>query len=278
MSSRKQTLDAASARLAATNVPDAQLDAQWLLSHVLGISRLLLLADLHAPFSPEDESRYDALLSRRAAGEPLQYILGEASFMGHTFRVDSRVLIPRSDTETLCVAALARLNPGMRALDIGTGSGALAISMALACNEAHITAVDISADALVVAQANATELGASVTWLESDLFAALSGQRFHMIVSNPPYIPTGDLATLQAEVRREPQTALDGGSDGLSFYRRILAKLPDHLEPGGFLALEVGDGQSQPVASLLQGHFDAIQILRDLQGLDRTVIGDRYAG
>jgi len=278
MSSRKQTLDAASARLAATNVPDAQLDAQWLLSHVLGISRLLLLADLHAPLSPEDESRYDALLSRRAAGEPLQYILGEASFMGHTFRVDSRVLIPRSDTETLCVAALARLNPGMRALDIGTGSGALAISMALACNEAHITAVDISADALVVAQANATELGASVTWLESDLFAALSGQRFHMIVSNPPYIPTGDLATLQAEVRREPQTALDGGSDGLSFYRRILAKLPDHLEPGGFLALEVGDGQSQPVASLLQGHFDAIQILRDLQGLDRTVIGDRYAG
>ena len=278
MSSRKQTLDAASARLAATNVPDAQLDAQWLLSHVLGISRLLLLADLHAPLSPEDESRYDALLSRRAAGEPLQYVLGEASFMGHTFRVDSRVLIPRSDTETLCVAALARLNPGMRALDIGTGSGALAISMALACNGAHITAVDISADALVVAQANATELGASVTWLESNLFAALSGQRFHMIVSNPPYIPTGDLATLQAEVRREPQTALDGGSDGLSFYRRILAKLPDHLEPGGFLALEVGDGQSQPVASLLQGHFDAIQILRDLQGLDRTVIGDRYAG
>ncbi len=278
MNSRRQALRDAAVRLAASGASDAALDAEWLLADVLGLPRLTMLLDADAKLSPDESARYGALLARRAAGDPLQYVLGEAHFMGRAFRVDARVLIPRGDTELLAEEAVRRLSPGRRMLDIGTGSGALAITAALACPGAAVTAVDISADALAVARANGERLGAGVKWVQSDLFTALSGQIFDLIVSNPPYIQTADLPALQPEVRREPALALDGGTDGLAFYRRIVAGLPDHLAPGGALLLEVGDGQAGDVAGMLSAFFATISIARDLNHLDRVVTGDGYAG
>ncbi|WP_417109291.1 peptide chain release factor N(5)-glutamine methyltransferase, partial [Hominenteromicrobium sp.] len=221
---------------------------------------------------------FDALLARREAGEPLQYVLGEASFLGRAFRVDPRVLIPRADTETLAEAMCACLTPGLRVLDMGAGSGALAISAALACPQARVTGADISEDALAVARENGERLGARVEWVRSDLFSALEGRCFDMIVSNPPYIPTGELEGLQREVRREPVLALDGGEDGLACYRAIVRGLPGRLCPGGSLLLEVGDGQAARVRALLEKLFDSTAVLADLSGLDRVVTGDGYAG
>lgn len=278
MKNRRQLLTDARARLEDTGAADAWLDAQWMLAHVTGVQRLLLLADLDEQVSGEDEVRFARLLSRRVSGEPLQYVLGEADFMGHTFAVDARVLIPRPDTETLCEAAIDRLPTGGSLLDIGTGSGAIAVSVALARPHARVTASDISPDALAVAEANAARLGARVTFTRSDLLSALEGDAFDVIVSNPPYIPTGELAGLQQEVRREPVLALDGGEDGLSLYRRLLSQLPGRLYAGGALLLEVGDGQAAQVAALLFSHFRETTILRDLAGLERVVAGDGYAG
>lgn len=278
MSSRRQLLNEASARLTLAGASDPVLDAQWMLAHVTGMPRLHLLMALEAPAQAEEAAAFGALVNRREAGEPLQYVLGEADFMGHTFAVDARVLIPRPDTEILCQAAIGRLAAGDRVLDIGTGSGALAVSVALACEGAEVTGADISPSALAVARANGERLGARVQWLQSDLFSALSGRMYDLILSNPPYIPSGDMASLQMEVRREPALALDGGADGLDYYRRIVAALPGHLRRGGALLLEVGDGQAADVAALVAPHFETIETLRDLAGLDRVVTGDGYAG
>ena len=243
-----------------------------------GAERLALLLALDEPLSAQEWTCFDALLARREAGEPLQYVLGEASFLGRAFRVDPRVLIPRADTETLAEAMCACLTPGLRVLDMGAGSGALAISAALACPQARVTGADISEDALAVARENGERLGARVEWVRSDLFSALEGRCFDMIVSNPPYIPTGELKGLQREVRREPVLALDGGEDGLACYRAIVRGLPGRLCPGGSLLLEVGDGQAARVRALLEKLFDSTAVLADLSGLDRVVTGDGYAG
>lgn len=278
MSSRRRLLNDAAQALQTAGASDARLDAEWMLAHVLGVQRLMLLADADAPVNPDAIRRYMDMIARRAAGDPLQYVLGEADFMGHTFQVDARVLIPRPDTETLCEMAIGRIVGGARMLDIGTGSGALAISIALACPEADVTAVDVSEDALAVARANGLRLGAQVHFLQSDLFAALRGNAYDLIVSNPPYIPSAALGALQKEVRREPRLALDGGTDGLALYRRIIAALPLHLARGGSLLLEAGDGQAEAVAAMLDGQFKSIHIAHDLAGLARVVTGDGYAG
>lgn len=275
---RRHALNNAARQLAEAGTPDALLDAEFLLANVLGLSRLIMLLDCEARLSDEARLAFEALVKLRASGEPLQYVLSEACFMGHTFYVDHRVLIPRADTEPLCEAAIERLSEGSRALDIGTGSGAIAISMALAEKRAHVTAVDISGDVLCVARHNAERLGARVTFAQSDLFEALSGQVFDIVVSNPPYIPSGALSALQREVQKEPVLALDGGRDGLLFYGRILEGLPGHLTPGGTLLLEVGDGQADDVARLAARHFRSVSIRKDLQGLTRVVIGETYAG
>lgn len=274
----RQALNDAERLLLAADVPDARLDAELLLSHVLGMPRLTMLCMPPEALSEAQEGAYEALIARRAAGEPLQYVLGEAHFMGHAFHVDARVLIPRGDTETLCEAAIARLKEGGAALEIGVGSGAVAVSIALACHGAAVTGVDISEDALAVARMNGEALGARVEWLRSDLFSALEGRTFTVIVSNPPYIRSGELRGLQREVRREPPLALDGGPDGLSFYRAIVRALPGRLLPGGSLLFEVGDGQAGDVLALMGRYFSRMDRLRDMRGLTRVVVGDGYAG
>ena len=278
MKTRRELLNEAAKMLLESGASDARLDAEWLLSSATGLGRMQLLSDLEAPVPVDQMERFEVIIGHRAIGEPLQYVLGETDFMGHTFFVDARVLIPRAGTETLCEEAIRRAQPECRVLDIGTGSGALAISIALACPQAQVTAVDISNEALWVARENQHALGTSVTWVQSDLFDALPGRSFDLIVSNPPYIPAGDLPGLQREVRFEPALALDGGIDGLDFYRRIVAALPAHLVRGGSLLFEVGDGQAADVAAMMAPQFESIQILRDLAGLERVVAGDGYAG
>jgi len=257
-------------------VAEPRLDAEWILAQVLGKERLKMLLSLDDPLCEQAEETYRGLLQRRMAGEPLQYVLGEAHFMGHAFYVDARVLIPRSDTETVCEAAIQRLPRDGSLLDIGTGSGAIAISAALACPGARIAGADISENALTVARINAQRLSVRVEWLQGDLYAPLAGRMFDCIVSNPPYIPSAALPALPREVRAEPVSALDGGADGLDFYRGIIAGLPGHLRPGGSLVFESGDGQSEQIAGLMAG-FQTITVLRDLKGLPRAVIGDHYA-
>lgn len=270
-------LRAAAAGLADAGVPDAVLDAEYLLAEVLHCPRLSLRLEKTRLLTAEQEAAYGALLARRKSREPLQYILGTQPFMGFPLRVDSRALIPRNDTEALCEQALLHLGPGQRALDLCTGTGALAIALKKLCPGADVTAADISADALALARENAAALGADVRFLQGDLFAPVAGERFHVIVSNPPYIPDTLRGQLQPEVNREPALALFAGADGLDFYRRIAALAPAYLLPGGWLLLEIGDTQFDAVAALLSGAFEGITRIRDMNGLPRVVAAQAKA-
>ena len=254
-----------------TAIPDPRLDAEYLLAEVLGVSRLSMLLDKGRELTAEEAAAYDALISRREKREPLQYILGSQSFMGFSFKTDRRALIPRFDTEALCEEALKYIRPGGRTLDLCTGSGALAIAIKKLRPGAEVTASDVSRDALALARENAQTLDAAVRFVQGDLFAPLAGERFDVIVSNPPYIPEELRGKLQAEVEKEPALALFAGKDGLDFYRRIAAEAPEHLTPAGRLCLETGDGQGEAVKALLKEGFSDIQIISDLNGLPRVV-------
>ncbi len=276
----REALRTGAAALEASRVPDARLDAEYLLADLLRTDRLRLLADADTPLTAAQAETYRALLARRAAREPLQYILGTQPFMGHLLAVSPAALIPRADTEILCEEALAALRPlcqagpGVRALDLCTGSGALAIALKAACPSAAVTATDLSDDALRLARDNAFQLGVDVSFVQGDLFAPLAGERFALIVSNPPYIPRPELPTLQAEVLFEPRMALDGGEDGLDFYRRIAREAPAHLVRGGQLMLEIGSPQAGDVCALLsENGLTRLRVVRDLAGLDRVVVG-----
>ena len=264
-----EALKAAEQRL--QEVPDPRLDAEWLLSEVLGVSRLEMLLNKRRELTEAEAAAYEALLVRREGREPLQYILGSQSFMGFSLKTDSRALIPRNDTEALCEEALKYVRPGGRVLDLCTGSGALAAAIKKLRPGAEVWAADISEAALSLAKENAERLGAEVKFVRGDLFSAVDGERFHVIVSNPPYIPESLRGRLQAEVEREPALALFAGDDGLDFYRRIVQEAPAHLLPGGRLCLEIGDGQGDAVKALLHEEFADIQILNDLNGLPRVV-------
>ena len=240
-------------KLLAADVPDAAYDAQAMLAHVLGEDMLRMRAESWREIAAEAAARYEAMIARRAAREPMQYILGETCFMGFTFHVEPGVLIPRFDTEVLCEEAVRRLGKGKRrVLDIGTGSGALAVSIALLAPQCEVTAVDVSDTALAVAAQNARRLGADVRFVKSDCFAALEGERFDMIVSNPPYIDDEEMKELMPEVLMEPELALFGGRDGLDFYRRISREAPAHLAPGGCLLFEIGWKQKEAVEALVR--------------------------
>ena len=259
------------ARLEAAGVPDARLDAELLLARVLEEDRLKMRLDGIRTLEDEQEQRFDALIARRQTREPLQYIEGEAAFMGLTFRVAPGVLIPRQDTEILCEEALSRMKPGARVLDVGTGSGALAVSLARLGRDAQVTAVDVSDTALAIARDNARRLGAQVRFVKSDCFAALAGERFDLIVSNPPYISREEMETLMPEVQREPELALAGGEDGLDFYRRIAREAPAHLLPGGCLLFEIGWRQRDAVSALVRESVGEPFSLRDYGGNWRVV-------
>lgn len=251
-----------------------RLTAELLLAHALGCDRVRLYLDFDKPLGDPELSRYRELVKRRAEGEPTAYLTGAREFYGRRFAVDARVLVPRPETELLAEAALAALPEGGAALDLGTGSGALAVTLALGRPGARVTAVDLSADALAVAAANAAALGAAVTFLQGDLFGPLpAGARFDVIASNPPYVPTGELAGLMREVRREPRLALDGGPDGLAVLRRLVAEAPRWLAPGGQLMLEMHESHLETLPALCRAAgFATAEARRDLAGLPRLTV------
>lgn len=250
---------AAARKLEAAASPDPAADA-----------RLLCWGDSQHELSDAETARLDALLARRLAGEPVQYVLRSAWLMGLEFYVDERVLIPRQDTETLCEAALKilRAQSAPQALDLCAGSGAIGLSLAALAPGARVTLSDVSEGACAVARINRDRLGVQAEILQGDLFAPVRGRRFDVIVCNPPYIPTDELGLLQPEVRREPSLALDGGADGLAFYRRIAQAYRAHLRPGGALLVEIGWNQAKQVRALFGGG----ETLKDLGGRDRVVV------
>jgi release factor glutamine methyltransferase len=219
----------------------------------------------------EEAARLDALVQRRLAGEPIAYIVGEREFFGLPFRVGPGVLIPRPDTELIVELSLERLPPRGRLLDMGTGSGAIAVACAHARRDASVTALDLSEDALAIARANAAANGAQVRFLQSDWFSAIGEERFELIASNPPYIAAGDEHLSQGDLRFEPVGALTDHADGLSALRIIIDGAPGHLVPGGWLLLEHGYDQAEAVRALLaaRGFLD-VQSWRDLAGIERV--------
>ncbi|MBQ8159570.1 MAG: peptide chain release factor N(5)-glutamine methyltransferase [Clostridia bacterium] len=260
-----------------SGVPDARLDASYLLEHVTGRHALMLRLDRETPLSADEMQSFSYLLERRCAREPLQYLLHSQSFLGHPFYVDQRVLIPRQETELLCEIVIEYLcsqpdsHTNRKVLDLCCGSGCIGLSLLLSCPTIDVTLADLSADALDVARYNAERLHARVHFSRGDLFEGLE-DRYCLIVSNPPYIPTEECTHLQSEVLKEPRMALDGGKSGLDFYARIAQEAPEHLYKGGALFLEIGSDQRQAVSSLLEkAGFCDIRAYPDLQGLDRMI-------
>ena len=261
----------------------ARLDAELLLGAALGLDRIKLIVEAERPLSDDELSRYRGLIKRRRASEPIAYILGRREFYALPLLVDRRVLIPRPDTEVLVETALEGTRERHlygRMLDLCTGSGCVAIAFAKQRPTWRITAVDLSPDAAAVARENVRRAGVAhqLAVLEGDLFAPLpAGARFELITANPPYIPSADIAGLDADVRDfEPRLALDGGADGLLVTRRLVAEATRYLSPGGLLALEGGFDQAPAVATLLAEHgFRDITRSRDLAGIERVVSGRR---
>ncbi|MCD8015705.1 MAG: peptide chain release factor N(5)-glutamine methyltransferase [Lachnospiraceae bacterium] len=284
-------------------IEDAAVDAWYLMEFVTGVTRAGYLADRERRLSEELRERFVSLVNQRGAHIPLQHLTGEQEFMGLPFLVNEHVLIPRQDTETLVELALSILEreiPGCglgagrvcpdsgnqrpyRALDLCTGSGCIAISLekqweARVGGSLELYASDLSAEALATARENTRRLGAAVHFIQSDLFAQFSTsdcERFDMIVSNPPYICTPVIEELSEEVRlHEPRMALDGGADGLDFYRRIICESRDYLQPGGWLLMEIGYDQGEAVSDLMrENEFAEVRIAKDLPGNDRVVSG-----
>ena len=261
--------------LAEKGVENARREAEWLLCEATGLDRVGLYLNFDKPMSDDELAAYRALVTRRGKREPLQHILGSQEFDGLSFLVTPAVLIPRHDTETLLEQALQHAPHPHSILDIGTGSGCIAIALARHLPEAAISAVDISTEALGVARSNAETHGVAVEFLHGSFFEPVAGRRFDLIVSNPPYITSADLLALQPEVRdHEPILALDGGPDGLTAYCAIVSQAAAHLEPNGWLLMEVGAGQAADVAALLaQAGFGGIITASDPGGIERVVGG-----
>lgn len=264
--------------LAQKGVENARLESEWMLCAVLGLDRVGLYVNFDKPLTEVELSGYRGMVTRRSKREPLQYILGSQEFMGLEFEVTPSVLIPRHDTEVLVAEAVARGGDHARILEIGVGSGCVSVALAKALPSATIFGVDNSPQALGLAQKNADKHGVTINLFEGSLFEPFQGQRFDLIVSNPPYIPTDDLRTLQPEVRdHEPVQALDGGADGLDFYRLIVSDASAYLNHGGGLLFEVGIGQAEAVLGLLgKAGFGELFTAKDLNGIER-VVGGRFA-
>jgi release factor glutamine methyltransferase len=245
-----------------------------LLAHVLGKKRMDLYLEFERPLDEPELAPLRELVRRRAVGEPLQHLLGTAEFHGRIFTCDKRALVPRPETEQLVELLLAEKQPCVRVLDVGTGSGVIALTLAAAWSEAQVEAVDVSADALALARENAARHGLAdrVRIYESDLLAGVEGE-FDLIVANLPYVATEDIATLAREVRHDPIVALDSGAHGLEIIERLLAEARPHLR--GRLALEIGYDQAGPLRTALEAHnYQDIRITTDYQGRNRFIFAN----
>lgn len=258
-----------------------RLDAEVLLSHVLGVGRVQLVIDATRPLQRDELARYRALHVRRRAGEPVAYLVGAREFYGRPFRVDARVLVPRPDTEALVDVALERsrhLSLSARVLDLCTGSGCVAITLGRERPTTQVLGSDVSEGALAVACDNALRLGAlNVGFVRADVFDGVPGGPFDLVTANPPYIAEGEIAGLDVDIRAyEPALALSGGADGLAVTRRIVSGAPARLAAGGILAVEVAAGQAQEVAGLFAAAgLTDVRVKRDYGGHERVVSGVR---
>ena len=269
---------------------DPKIDAQELYCYLTGLDKVSLFLKAEEEVDPETEEKYMELIRRRAERIPLQHITGAQEFMGYTFKVNPHVLIPRQDTETLVTEAAKTIQSTPReklsffeklkgrkewdVLDLCCGSGAVGISLAKICSNVKVTATDISAEAVETAEANAEDLRVKVRFLTGDMFEPVKGRKFDMIVSNPPYIRTNMISILQEEVKdHEPLNALDGGRDGLDFYRTIVEKAADFLKPEGFLLVEIGHDQGEDLRKMLKdsGKYSPAVLIKDFPGRDRVV-------
>ena len=259
--------------LQAAGIPEWDLDAWYLLEYAAHCTRNEYFLRPEKEVLPQEKQLYRTLIRKRSAHIPLQYLTGSQEFMGLSFFVDENVLIPRHDTEILVEEALRALGSGMRVLDVCTGSGCILLSLLKLCAGLEGTGTDLSEKALQVAGENARRLGVEASFVQGDLFEPVSG-KYDCIVSNPPYIASREVDALMEEVRdHEPRMALDGGEDGLYFYRKIAVQSPKYLNDRGRIFLEIGFDQGEAVAGLLAPAFDEVRIVQDLAGLDRVVCG-----
>jgi release factor glutamine methyltransferase len=260
--------------LSEKGIANARLEAEWLLCAAMGLDRVGLYLQYDKPLNATELATYRMLVARRARREPLQHILGSQEFYGLEYEVTADVLIPRHDTEVLVSEAVLRCSDAHTILDIGTGSGCIAISLQKQCVDVRVTATDISEAALIVAQRNAVHNNVSIEFLQGSLFEPIAGRRFNLIVSNPPYIPTADIEKLEQEVRDyDPRSALDGGNDGLDIYRSLIPNAADHLTSKGWLLVEIGIGQSQDIIKLFNhtGVFADPIVAFDAGGIARVI-------
>lgn len=255
-------------------VPDAALDAWYLLQMVCKIERSYYYVHGEEDITQDAQKEYEIAVQKRAEHIPLQYIIGEQEFMGLRFKVNSNVLIPRQDTETLVEQVLKIVKPGMKVLDLCTGSGCVLISVLKNAPELTGMGSDISKTALLVAKENAKLHEVDAEWVRSDLFDNIT-ETFDVIMANPPYIPTGEILSLMPEVRDfEPENALDGGADGLDFYRKIAGQVKGYLNPGGYVYMEIGYDQGEAVSELMRNAgFTEVEVIKDLARNDRVVKG-----
>lgn len=260
--------------LSKAQIDNPDLDAWYLLQMVCKIERSFYYLHEEEEITEEQQKEYEIALKKRTERVPLQYIIGEQEFMGLAFKVNSNVLIPRQDTETLVEEALKVCKSGMQVLDICTGSGCIIISLMKNAPGMTGTASDMSKQALLVAKENGKNHEVDVEWIRSDLFDNITG-KYDLIVSNPPYIPTAEISRLMPEVRDfEPFDALDGREDGLYFYREIIEQSQDYLNSEGYLFMEIGFDQGEAVSALMRENgFTDVEVVKDLAHLDRVVKG-----
>ena len=263
-------------RFRSAGIPDPENDSALLLASLSGGSPLSLRLDTDTILEPSLLSRYEQIVQKRLTRLPLQYILGEVLFCGNLFTVDARVLIPRPETELLCLWALDLLKDinQPRILDLCCGSGCIGLSLKAARPDAVVTLSDLSADALDVAAMNSRRLALKAELHQGDLLEGFRPSSFELIICNPPYIPSADCEDLQPEVLFEPRIALDGGTDGLDFYRRLMMSSASVLAPGGALLMDLGIHESEAVSALLSASgYHHIEIRKDLAGIDRMILG-----
>lgn len=265
-----EVLQSSTGYLGAKGLDNPRLETEWMLGQILGLKRMDLYLQFDRPLGEQELAPLREMVRRRAAREPLQHILGEIEFYGRRFKSDRRTLIPRPETEQLTEEILKRHNSPGRILDLGCGSGVIALTLATERSEWEVTGSDISPEALALATENAERLGLQdrVRWVESDLFAALQGP-FDGVAANLPYIPSAEIDQLAPEISHDPRQALDGGNEGIEVLARVIAESPPHLAPGAWIALEIGVGQAKSLTSLLeQNGFQCIVGVPDLQGVE----------